>query len=154
KANSIIHIHNNTILNGGVSGGGSASGGWYITSSVSDWTPDIHNNITVQKNGMPYIASGSASQSRNAAEWSKNLWFRNGAAPSFDTTPITGDPLLVSTSGTIDLHLGAGSSAINAGNVITSPSRDFDGVARPTSGSWDIGAYQSAGGSGSSVTVP
>jgi len=151
KSATTLHVYNNTIINAGFSG--SSSGAWLITTTA-DWTPDIHNNLTYQTNGQPYVASGSDGQSANSAQWSNNLWYGAGAAPAFDSRPVSADPLLVSAGGTLDLHLQAGSPARGAGIVVTSPSLDFDGVRRPSSGTWDIGAYQSAAGSGSTVTAP
>src|SRR5262249_20568140 len=72
--------------------------------------------------------------------------FGGGSTPSWSTSSINANPLLVSATGTYDLHLKANSPAIGAGVNLTSRGAgllDFDGRRRPTSGSWDIGAYQS-----------
>lgn len=54
---------------------------------------------------------------------------------------VIANPLYVSTS---TLTLSANSPAINAGIVLPSVLHDFNGVPRPTSGSYDLGAYQSS----------
>jgi hypothetical protein len=45
-------------------------------------------------------------------------------------------------NGSGDYHLKAGSAAINAGTSTAAPPLDIDGGKRPTSGAWDIGAYE------------
>jgi hypothetical protein len=58
--------------------------------------------------------------------------------------------MLVAARGTYDLHLRASSPAIGRGVVVTSPSYDVDGTLRPSSGKWDIGAYQASSGTATS----
>ena len=53
---------------------------------------------------------------------------------------VTGDPLFVSGWSEVDLHLQAGSPAVNAGSAGVAPSDDAEG--RPRSGAPDIGAYE------------
>ncbi len=54
---------------------------------------------------------------------------------------LTTDPKFVNAAGN-DFHLQSGSSAINAGSSTSAPSVDYDGVARPQGGAYDIGAYE------------
>ena len=146
-----LHVYNNTVINSGWSGGGSANGAWAM-DTINDWIPDVHNNLTVQTNGNPYIASLTwqyGAVITPSSRWSNNLWFGAGPAPSFEMNAVSADPLFVSAN---DFHLRPGSPALNAGVVAsTSPSRDFDDVSRPLFGAWDIGVYQS---SSSVPTIP
>ena len=73
------------------------------------------------------------------------------AACSCDANTLTSNPL-VNSNGTLQ----AGSPAIGAGVNLTSLgitglNSDANGVARPTSGAWDIGAYQYAAAPGFSM---
>ncbi|MHB1565700.1 MAG: right-handed parallel beta-helix repeat-containing protein [Acidiferrobacter sp.] len=65
------------------------------------------------------------------------------ANPLFANITAVGAIMPVTTGNTL-LSLDANSPAINAGIVLPSVAHDINGVARPTSGSYDIGAYQSA----------
>ncbi len=94
-SSTTLHVYNNTVLNAGYSGGGSANGAWMM-DTVADWIPDVHNNLTVQTNGNPYIASASWQYintvswgiTPNAAYWSNGLWYGGGPAPAFDVSGI------------------------------------------------------------------
>jgi parallel beta-helix repeat protein len=57
---------------------------------------------------------------------------------------IQADPLFVSTGATPNLHLQAGSPAIDSGNnnATGEPNVDFDGVTRPVNGTVDLGAFE------------
>jgi hypothetical protein len=51
------------------------------------------------------------------------------------------DPMFVNPTG-LDFHLQAGSPAINAGLALSIVLFDYDGIARPVGGAWDIGAFE------------
>ncbi len=57
-----------------------------------------------------------------------------------NTTPV--GAVMPSITGNTLLSLSASSPAINAGVVLPSVQHDINGVARPSSGSYDMGAYQ------------
>jgi len=57
-------------------------------------------------------------------------------------TPV--GAIMPSVTGNTLLSVSANSPAINAGIVLPSVTHDINGIARPTSGSYDLGAYQSA----------
>ncbi|MHB8255574.1 MAG: choice-of-anchor Q domain-containing protein, partial [Acidiferrobacter sp.] len=57
-------------------------------------------------------------------------------------TPV--GAIMPSVTGNTLLSLSANSPAINAGIVLPSVTHDINGIARPISGSYDLGAYQSA----------
>ncbi len=106
-SSTTLHVYNNTVLNAGYSGGGSANGAWMM-DTVADWIPGVHNNLTVQTNGNPYIASASWQYintvswgiTPNAAYWSNGLWYGGGPAPAFDVSGINADPLLLTRHNT------------------------------------------------------
>jgi hypothetical protein len=53
---------------------------------------------------------------------------------------VTTDPLFASGWPNVDLHLSAGSPAVDAGDADVAPSEDAEG--RPRDGAPDIGAYE------------
>jgi hypothetical protein len=99
----------------------------------------MRNDLIAQKSGEHYTP-GTPDPSLYAG--TNNLWFGAGAAPSFDASAVTGDPLLASPT-TFDFHLKSGSAAIDHG-VVTEATFDFDGNARPQGAAFDIGAYEFA----------
>jgi hypothetical protein len=139
---SNMKVYNNVVaLNG--------SSGIILWQSLSG--VDIKNNIINQNGGYginSWDAHGSGVvMDRNLliGNGSGDYNFVNGGSDYSYTrgTTISASPLFLnsSTAG-FDPHLGAGSSAINAGlNLSSSFSTDKDGAARPASGAWDIGAY-------------
>jgi hypothetical protein len=134
----VVHIYNNSFLNCGAPGE-NASGAFILAGR--DWTPDVHNNLILQATGFPYYTYSDQAPTGVAAQWSQNLWFGAGPAPAGDSSPVSADPKVVSSTGTFDLHLQAGSPATGAGRNLGVPSRNFDGLPRPADGAWTIGAY-------------
>jgi parallel beta-helix repeat protein len=73
----------------------------------------------------------------NNLYWPKPVRLKNVV----DSNPITGDPLFVSaTDG--DFHLKGGSAAIDKGISLEDVPEDRDGIKRPQSSAYDIGAYE------------
>lgn len=149
----IINIYNNTLLNCGDTL--SNDRGALQLSSSTNYTLKLKNNIFFQPNGIQYISNNSDMPSTpNAPNMSHNLWFGAGTPPAFDSTTINTNPQLRSIVSPYDLHLTNISPAVGNGTNLSLPtSADFDGVFRPTSGTWDMGAYQFAAG-GSTPTPP
>jgi hypothetical protein len=136
----VLHVFNNTILNAGEAG--NAQNGAFLF--VNTGTLDLHNNLVDQSAGMPYVASGS--NTPGPGQVTRNLWFGSGSAPGFDSSPVTTNPRILSSTAPYNLHLQASSPAIGAGVTTASfAPRDFDGIPRPASAASDIGAYQFAG---------
>jgi hypothetical protein len=55
---------------------------------------------------------------------------------------VSTDPMFVSTASTPDLHLKAGSPAIDGARADVAADTDFDGVRRPVGAGVDAGAYE------------
>ncbi len=69
-----------------------------------------------------------------------NLFFGDGAAPSFLPNNVEDDPdFVAATAG--DFHLLGTSPALNVAAAPV-PATDFDGVARPQGPGSDLGAYE------------
>ena len=138
----LMHVFNNTLLNS--SDPNSAPGARGAIYFAYTGTLDMRNNIIYQPNGLPYVASGSTTTpTAGDGQSSKNLWFGSGAAPGFDSSPVTTNPRILSSTAPYNLHLQASSPAIGAGVATASfAPRDFDGIPRPASAASDIGAYQ------------
>ncbi len=149
-------IVNNTLFNNA-----SLSDAWGSELNIQYDTRNniIKNNIFYAKNGSPYILSWSKVMTSNVMD--NNLFFNSGGAggtwqwknltySSFenyqagsgnDTNSLNNsDPLFVST-GSADLHLQAGSPAVNSGVLISEAgSLDIDGQERVVDGAIDLGA--------------
>jgi Right handed beta helix region len=101
----------------------------------------IKNNIFVAKTGQDYVNSTGTGNSGITLE--NNLYFgaSKSSAGSFrDAAAKFLDPKLV--SGAKDMHLQAGSPAINAGITVDAGAFDVDGNVRITGGKVDIGAHE------------
>jgi len=141
----VTTVWNNTVLNCGSAGGSSGHTG--VMGFRHSGTVRLFNNIFYQQSvSYPYHTTGGTNQPSgpDRTKYSNNLWFGSGSSPSWDTSPVNRNPMLVAAGGTYDLHLRASSPAIGHGVAVTTPSYDFDGTLRPSSGRWDIGAYQAS----------
>jgi len=86
----------------------------------------------------------------NASTETLSQWRSRG----YDTHSIqASDTDLFVSPGSNDYHLKAGSPAINAGTTISSITDDHDGNARPQGSAYDMGCYESGGGSALSITT-
>ncbi len=143
-----MKVYNNTIYGVGETVrdiGSNYSAGFL---HINPWfgSLDLKNNVFVDTKNWPWITNGAT----NPTTSTNNLWYNGGDGnpanpPSWDTAPITSNPLFVSTAGS-DFHLQSGSPAIDAGANIGSPVlTDFDGNTRPMGTGYDIGAYEYAG---------
>lgn len=128
---------------------------WQTGSTQSTW----RNDIWYMGNGQQtyYIESPST------ANFDHELFYNGSAASGTgitNTNPITVNPQFVSPG--TDFHLQSGSGARGAGTNLYSTmsslpfgNYDYDGLTRPSSGAWDVGAMQyQSGGSSSAPAAP
>ncbi len=131
-----------------------------IQNTVSTLTWSWINNIVVDTRDFPYYYSDSRHANAHWADpsyHSNNIWYNGGdstpsSAPSWDTSPITTDPLFTN-SGSNDFSLQSGSPAKDAGYDTSSVVvADFIGTVRPVNSTVDIGTYEYTTGIGITVT--
>lgn len=127
-----VEIYNNTLYRNDVDG--VAGGELGFEKSV---TTKIRNNIVYAINAY------SVGTNYGTLTSSNNLWRNAGAAPSFDTSPRTGDPKFTNAAAH-DFTILAGGDGIDNGSSAVSAvvPNDFLGVARPQGAAYDIGAYE------------
>lgn len=132
-----VEIFNNTFSNCGsrrvLPSAGAIGRGEYSPNLIIE----LKNNIVSAESGENYISEESTT---SYIRGSNNLFFGAGSAPAFLTGNISADPLFVNKAAA-DFHLRSGSPAINAG-VSNFVYTDFDGVARPTGATHDLGAFE------------
>jgi hypothetical protein len=133
-----VSLNNNTLYNCGAHGGGAS--GAVAVDSGGPVGVQMNDNLIEALSGESYISGDSGSAP--AITGSNNLFFGGGAAPSYLTGSISGDPMLANPAGG-DFHLTAGSAAIDAGKP-TSVAADIEGNPRPQGAAFDIGAYELA----------
>jgi hypothetical protein len=158
-----FHVFNNTFVGVGVA----LNGGVSVTSE-NNLVSEVGNNYFYAGGGISLPTAISVSDYNDFyggrglsfsddASGGPHWWgwptgsygaYSNWTSTGFDTHSVSGDPKLDGT-----YHLGAGSAAIGKGINLSSlcssvPPLCYDkaGVARPSAGAWDIGAYQSFGG--------
>jgi hypothetical protein len=137
-----LYFYNNTIYGSGwaQAGAGPGASGNVCITNLSRYTLKFNNNI-IASTGQPYVA-GWSDNDLSKVQGGNNLWFGAGAAPSWDVSPATGNPLFADTANG-NMHLTAGSAAANKGKDLSSVvTIDFDGVSRPQESAFDIGAYE------------
>ncbi len=127
-----VKLYNNTLYNCGSRGTSDSGAIAYASGPV---TIEMDDNVIVATGTDAYFAGDKT----NIAG-SSNLLFGAGAAPSFLTATVAGDPMLMAPT-TFDFHLKSGSPAIDMG-ITTAAITDYDGNARPQGTAFDIGAYE------------
>ncbi|HEY1214071.1 MAG TPA: putative Ig domain-containing protein [Bryobacteraceae bacterium] len=126
-----VEVYNNTVVDAGAYSTGNQNGCFGVVSSGAGL--HMTNNICSQPSGsQPYVESGSTNVSG-----SHNLWYGAGAAPSWDSSPISSNPLFVSTS---NFALQSQSPAKSTGTTSTTSTIDIVGASRGSTPS--MGAYQ------------
>src|SRR5262249_14703668 len=109
----VVHITNNTLINCGAAG--ERASGAFILAGAAGGTRAVHNTPSLQAAGFPDYTASDKAPSGIAAQWSHNLWFGAGPAPAGDTSAVSADPKVVSSTGSFDLHLQTDSPAIGTG---------------------------------------
>lgn len=134
-------IYNNTFYNCTTNSNyGVVSNDWNLPSDALD----MENNIFYASNGGKY-SGGANGMSSGVGTITNNLFYNGIDGDSWDSHPVTGDPLFVSlgtSTAAPDFHLQAGSPAIGAGSTAVSSvvTTDYDLTPRDST-SIDIGAY-------------
>lgn len=138
-------FYNNSFYNDGVNHGNS------LPSTIIEYD-NLGVSSSAFYNNVFYAPSSATTFFQSTASFSggHNVYFGIASSniPAADTTSIFGDPKFSNPAG-IDLHLGAGSPAIAAGQASNASVRDFDGDIRPSPPS--IGAFDVTGGPQTSV---
>jgi hypothetical protein len=130
-----VEIYNNTLVDcGSRPGSYSSTGGMTLVIPTR-----LRDNIVYSvSSNEPYISTGS---NPSLISGSNNLYFGNGVGPSQTTGNINADPQFVNLAN-YNYHVQSTSPAIQAGLSISSLLNSFDGIARPQTVAYDIGAYQ------------
>src|ERR1051326_2513988 len=141
---------------------------WNGTSGIIVWQTmngvDLKNNIIYHNghNGVDFwAAKGSGVVLNNNISYANGYGDFNftdgGSTCSYSQAGnLFADPRLVNETATgFDAHLTSSSPAIGAGlNLYSVITTDMNGVARPTSGSWDLGVYVYGSSSSTADTIP
>jgi hypothetical protein len=130
-----MQIHNNVFAYIASSGIGFRSA---RTGSRNGSTGEIKNNIFFEVLAPYWKEVGSSFDAAN------NLIYKNGKSydhASFPNDLVNIEPQFIDAVGG-NFYLSAGSPAIDAGTPLSGFSWDMRGVARPQSGGWDIGPYE------------
>ena len=127
-----VQIYNNTLYDCGSRATGDA--GAVAPSANTAMTNNLVSQLPGESFLNPNVGGGSLGGSNN-------LWYGAGTAPSQTSANVTANPLFVSLSGLLDLHLQVTSPAIDAGRILTL-SNDKDRIKRPQGAGFDIGAYE------------
>ncbi|MBZ0135084.1 MAG: putative Ig domain-containing protein [Planctomycetes bacterium] len=148
-------VTNNTIVHADGNFGTVGVALTLASSTTRDIT--LRNNIVVNSLSTGFCLHASHAGRYSGADY--NLLhavtgdiFQEGAASQTfaqwqaggrDANGLNVDPLLVNiTSGTMDLHLQAGSPPLDVGDPTSTSTIDIDGTARPINGVIDIGAHE------------
>jgi len=139
--NSIITVENNIFFNGASAGGG--------VPLILDALPNTQTNILSIDYNLYYTTSstGGGAIGRIGTTY---LTFPQLQAAGFEAHGVYGNPKLVNTSFGFgancsfnNLHLTPSNPAIGAGtNMSWMFATDKEGLPRPSTGNWDLGAYQ------------
>lgn len=117
----------------------------YPNTTGSIYVLSIHENATMAEsdNNIFYVPNGTLTFFDSVAQ-TFSTWKSNH--PLFDANSLAINPslsVLYKPDSVSDPTVGAGANLTNLG--ITTLNSDKDGIARPASGAWDIGAYEYVG---------
>jgi len=151
-SNADLQIYNNLIYNN------SGTFAYGIDTDVNFTTTSKIEHNTIYGNAGTGINLGSNCSNNYVRN---NIVYNNGAGISDSGTGdtvsnnLTTNPSFVNAAGA-DFHLQSTSAAIGYGMDVSADgiTTDFDGVSRPTNGTWDAGAYEFVSPFVSPVSAP
>jgi len=137
-----LYFYNNTVYGCGFSqaASGTTSEGNISILGTNSFNLHFYNNI-IYSTGNPYLATAS-SDSTPLGQFGNNIWFGDGAAPSWDSSSYSINPGFEDPSN-FDFHLTQDSTAAEDGNSLVSDvvTKDFDSTPLPDNNDYNIGAY-------------
>jgi parallel beta-helix repeat protein len=147
---------NNLVYNNVVYGNGSSGIQVYANASSTG----VYNN-TIYQNGSYCVAVDGSYGAPSNTTIKNNICYMNAASMIYDggvgttdSNNLSSDPSLVNPA-SADFHLRSGSAAIGTGiNLYNTLTTDFDSNARPTTSTWDLGAFVYTSGQPSAPTAP
>ena len=131
-----VEIFNNTLYANGTAGGVDA-GQIARGPGSPGLVMSLRNNIVYSVAGEDYLAPATDT---GGVAGANNLFFGDGAAPSFLSNNVEDDPDFVDAAAG-NFHLLGTSPALNAAAAPV-PAADFDGVPRPQGAGSELGAYE------------
>ncbi|CAN5451665.1 hypothetical protein BH11PSE11_BH11PSE11_02640 [soil metagenome] len=136
-------IFNNTFYNTNMAhhpGYGALTNDWNLPLA----SMDVRNNIFHVATGTPYN-SGSNGVDITVGTFNRNLWFNGTGSVSFDTSPVTANPLFLNGA-SADFRLSSTSPALGTGSLTVGSLVLNDYDTTTTRGAQiDIGALQKTG---------
>jgi len=142
SAPATMYFFNNTIYGCGWHQGNLCANGHVTFQNTENFTLVFKNNIIVSTGNPFFVPYG---QPPKKGDWSGNLWFGLPNPPTWDTAPMTANPMFVNPESG-DFHLKPGSPAIKKAkstDTNTFAPLAFENVPRPQGGNFDLGAYES-----------
>ncbi|OQW49213.1 MAG: hypothetical protein A4S09_03860 [Proteobacteria bacterium SG_bin7] len=143
-------VYNNVVYSNGVNqpAGSAQGGGIEVTNGGSSNTKIWNNTIYGNRGYGIRLFAGTLGPSKNTVVQNNIVYgntatqiINNGVNSTIDHN-LTTNPLFVNASAR-NFRLTAASPAVNKGRSISSVKTDITGTARPKSGYFDIGAYES-----------
>lgn len=93
----VVHVYNNTLYAAGVYSAYHSNG--CIGVLAGGATAHLENNVCYQPSAsLPYVEASAGGGVADAVSATHNLWFGNGAVPTFDATGLNVDPMLAAPS--------------------------------------------------------
>lgn len=159
-----LNAYNNTIIGtgnfpAGVEYEGSGAGGVLENNIITSWDLGLYINsgsLPSTSNYNDFFGLGSALFQDGGTQYTTLSAWRT--ATSLDANSISAAPNLNATtfvpnSGSPVIAAGVNLTSLCTGVMVTLCT-DKSGTARPTSGAWDVGAFQSASSPGITITSP